>query len=139
MATFKVFICGNHKPRLSTVDEAMRCRLLLVPFTVQIPPDERDPELMQKPEAEWPAILRWCINGCLEWQRIGLAAPKIVTDATDAYFEDQDTLKQWLDECIEDRGDFAFTRNSVLFASWKAWCDARNQHRDSHSSVRCSS
>src|SRR5262249_30247609 len=43
--TFKLFIIGNHKPRLDTVDEAMRRRLLLVPFTVQIPPEERDPDL----------------------------------------------------------------------------------------------
>ena len=58
--------------RSSSVDEAIRRRLLLVPFTVQIPLPERDPELMQKLEAEWPAILRWCVGGCLEWQRIGL-------------------------------------------------------------------
>ena len=31
--TFKLFICGNHKPRLSSVDEAIRGRLLLVPFS----------------------------------------------------------------------------------------------------------
>jgi P4 family phage/plasmid primase-like protien len=36
--TFKLFIAGNHKPRLSTIDEAMRRRMLVVPFTVQIPP-----------------------------------------------------------------------------------------------------
>jgi hypothetical protein len=30
--TFKLFIAGNHKPRLHTIDEAMRRRLLLVPF-----------------------------------------------------------------------------------------------------------
>ena len=33
--TFKLFIAGNHKPRLGSVDEAMRRRLLLVPFTVR--------------------------------------------------------------------------------------------------------
>ena len=81
--TFKLFICGNHKPRLASVDEAMRRRLLLVPFTVQIPPAERDPRLAEKLKAEWPAILRWCIDGCLEWQRIGLAPPAIVLDATE--------------------------------------------------------
>jgi P4 family phage/plasmid primase-like protien len=96
---FKLFIVGNHKPRLDNVDEAMRRRLLLVPFTVQIPPEERDPELPEKLKAEWPAILRWMIDGCLEWQKIGLAPPKIVTDATDEYFNDQDTLKQWLEDC----------------------------------------
>ena len=124
--TFKLFICGNHKPRLTSVDEAMRRRLLLVPFTVQIPPAERDPRAGRKLKAEWPAILRWCIDGCLEWQRIGLAPPAIVRDATEDYFADQDTLQQWLDDCTEDGGQFAFSRTAELFASWKAWCEDRN-------------
>jgi P4 family phage/plasmid primase-like protien len=67
--TFKLFICGNHKPRLSSVDEAMRRRLLLVPFTVRIPPGERDPDLAEKLWGERAAILRWCLDGCLQWQR----------------------------------------------------------------------
>ena len=67
--TFKLFICGNHKkPRLTSVDEAIRRRLLLVPFTVQIPLAERDKELPDKLKPEWPGILRWMIDGCLDWQ-----------------------------------------------------------------------
>jgi putative DNA primase/helicase len=124
--TFKLFITGNHKPRLDSVDESMRRRLLLVPFIVQIPPEERDPELSRKLEAEWPGIVRWCIDGCLEWQRIGLAPPAIVTEATTAYFDDQDTVQQWLDECTTDGGPFAFTLTTQLFASWKQWCDERH-------------
>ncbi|MFL6797475.1 MAG: phage/plasmid primase, P4 family [Xanthobacteraceae bacterium] len=124
--TFKLFITGNHKPRLDNVDEAMRRRLLLVPFTVQIPPEERDPELPRKLEAEWPAILRWCLDGCLEWQRIGLAPPPVVAYATAAYFDDQDTVQQWLDECTKDGGPYAFTLTKQLFASWKQWCDERH-------------
>ena len=88
---FKLWIVGNHKPRLDNVDEAMRRRMLLVPFLIQIPVEERDPDLPEKLKAEWPAILRWMIDGCLEWQRIGLAPPKIVTEATEEYFADQDT------------------------------------------------
>jgi putative DNA primase/helicase len=121
---FKLWITGNYKPILTNVDEAMRRRMLLVPFTVQIPPEQRDPTLAEKLKAEWPAILRWILNGCLEWQTIGLAAPVIVTEATDAYFDDQDLIKQWLEECTEDGGPFAFTSGSQLFASWKNWCDA---------------
>jgi putative DNA primase/helicase len=122
---FKLWIVGNHKPRLDNVDEAMRRRMLLVPFTVQIPEEERDPDLPQKLRAEWPAILRWVVDGCLEWQRIGLAPPKIVTDATDEYFDDQDVIKQWIEDRIDDGGPYAFTSVSELFASWKAWCDER--------------
>ena len=123
---FKLWIVGNHKPRLDNVDEAMRRRMLLVPFTVQIPPEERDTDLAEKLKAEWPAILRWAIDGCLEWQRIGLMPPKIVTDATDEYFDDQDTIKQWLEDRTEDGGPFAFTPTSQLFTSWREWCTERN-------------
>jgi putative DNA primase/helicase len=49
-----------------------------------------------------------------------------VTDATDAYFNDQDVIKQWLEDSTEDGGPFAFTPTSQLFASWKNWCDERN-------------
>jgi putative DNA primase/helicase len=124
--TFKLFITGNNKPRLDNVDEAMRRRLLLAPFTVQIPAEERDPDLPIKLQAEWPAILRWCVDGCLEWQRIGLAPPEIVTKATDEYFSDQDVVKQWLDECTKEAADTAFTPLTELFASWKSWCDERS-------------
>jgi putative DNA primase/helicase len=123
---FKLWIVGNHKPRLDNVDEAMRRRMLLIPFLVQIPPEERDPNLAEKLKAEWPAILRWALDGCLEWQRIGLAPPKIVTEATDAYFNDQDTIKEWLEDCTQDGGPYAFTATGQLFASWKTWCDQRN-------------
>jgi putative DNA primase/helicase len=124
--TFKLLICGNHKPRLSSVDEAIRRRLLLVPFTVQIPLAERDKDLPDKLKAEWPAILRWAIDGCLDWQRVGLAPPKLVLDATEEYFSEQDTLQQWFDDCTENGGEFAITRTADLFESWKDWCEKRN-------------
>jgi hypothetical protein len=63
---FKLWVVGNHKPRLDNVDEAMRQRMLLVPFLVQIPVEERGPDLTDKLKAEWPAILRWMLEGCLE-------------------------------------------------------------------------
>jgi putative DNA primase/helicase len=116
--TFKLFIVGNHKPRLGTVDEAMRRRMLIVPFTVQIPTHERDPKLPEKLWTERRAILRWCIDGCLEWQRVGLAPPAIVRDATEEYFQDQDTVGQWIeDRANPQAGVFAFTLSSELFTS----------------------
>jgi putative DNA primase/helicase len=125
--TFKLFCVGNNKPRLAGVDEAIRRRMLIVPFTVKIPAAERDPKLADKLWTERDAILRWCIDGCLEWQRIGLAPPKIVTDVTEEYFKDQDTLGQWVeDETNPQAGAFAFTLSAVLFASWKAWCEKQN-------------
>jgi putative DNA primase/helicase len=123
---FKLFIAGNHKPRIGSVDEAMRRRLLLAPFTVRIPPAERDLRLAEKLWRERGAILRWCIDGCLQWQRDGLAPPACVRDATDDYFRSQDMMGQWLEDCTEDAGERDFTRISALFTSWKVWCEERN-------------
>jgi putative DNA primase/helicase len=69
---FKLVIAGNHKPGLRSVDEAIRRRFHLLPFTVTIPPAARDPHLREKLRREWPGILAWMIEGCLEWQRTGL-------------------------------------------------------------------
>ena len=64
---FKLLVVGNHKPGLRNVDEAIRRRLHLVPFTVTIPPEERDEQLSEKLKEEWPGILGWAIEGAAEW------------------------------------------------------------------------
>jgi putative DNA primase/helicase len=125
--THKLIIAGNHKPVLRAVDEAMRRRLLLVPFTVQIPPDERDPDLVDKLKPEWPAILRWMVDGCLEWRRDGLKVPDIVREASDSYFEEQDIMGLWLEEWT-DRDINAFTTTVELFKVWKWWCEKGNHY-----------
>jgi putative DNA primase/helicase len=89
---FKLLIAGNHKPGLRSVNEAIRRRLHLVPFTITIPSEERDQQLTDKLKAEWPGILAWMVAGCLEWQRDGLAPPAVVTDATKDYLEAQDAV-----------------------------------------------
>src|SRR5450759_3148406 len=39
---FKILVAANHKPGLRTIDTAMRRRLHLIPFKVEIPANERD-------------------------------------------------------------------------------------------------
>ena len=119
---FKLLIAGNHKPGLRGVDEAIRRRFHLIPFTVTIPPEERDKDLAEKLKPEWGGILRWMIEGCLEWQRVGLAPPAIVRDATEAYLAAEDAIAQWLDECCCHDPAYA-ERSSVLFANWKSWAE----------------
>ena len=123
--THKLIISGNHKPRLRTVDEGIRRRLLLVPFTVTIPVEERDPYFANKLKPEWPAILRWMVDGCLEWQSDGLQVPDIVRQTSDAYFKEQDMLGLWL-ETWTIRNRSAFTPLAKLFETWKAWCERGN-------------
>ncbi len=93
---FKVVVEGNHKPKLWSVDEAIRRRLRLVPFDIVIPEKERDTEIAEKLKKEWPGILRWMIEGCLKWQRDGLKMPEVVRCATEVYLKEQDVFAQWI-------------------------------------------
>lgn len=123
---FKLLVAGNHKPGLRTVDEAMRRRFNLLPFTVTIPPDERDGELGEKLKAEWPGILRWAIEGCLAWQREGLNPPASVTAATENYFVEEDALAHWIEERVERKDGFSES-SSVLWEDWKEWAESAGE------------
>ena len=125
---FTLIIAGNHKPGLRNVDEAIRRRLQLVPFTVTIPEGERDGELEEKLKAEWPGILQWMIEGTIEWAGGGgLQPPEAVLSATHDYLESEDAVAAWIrDCCVIDTG--TYTRNAVLFASWQQWAKTAGEH-----------
>jgi putative DNA primase/helicase len=116
---FKLMIAGNHKPSLRGVDEAIRARIHLIPFTVFIPEKERDQALPEKLKAEWPGILQWAIDGCAKWQKDGLTPPAAVRDATDEYLHAEDALSQWLEDCCDLSGKWSAGKE--LWESWTAW------------------
>ncbi len=120
---FKLTIIGNHRPILRNVDDAARRRFNLVPFTRK--PERPDRELEAKLKAEWPGILRWMIEGCLDWQKHGLVRPEIVMAATAEYFDDQDVFRQWLDEECDAAPGNAFKSETVaaLFTSWREFAE----------------
>lgn len=123
---FKLLFAGNHKPMLRSVDEAIKRRFHLVPFTVTIPTEERDVELYEKLREEWPQIIAWMIEGCAAWQDFGLSPPECVRDATDKYLETEDALGQWIDECCERVDDDA--ESSTLYRSYTLWCEKNGEH-----------
>jgi putative DNA primase/helicase len=124
---FKLLIAGNHKPGLRSVDEAIRRRFNLLPFTVTIPPGERDADLPAKLQTELPGIMAWMVEGCLEWQKRGLVPPKVVTDATDAYLEAEDVLSTWMEECGA-KDPHAWEPSAKLWTSWVEWAGKSGEH-----------
>jgi putative DNA primase/helicase len=124
---FKLFVAGNHKPAIRNIDEAMKRRLHLIPFTITVPPEKRDKHLQQKLLAERDGILAWALDGCLAWQRLGrLDPPQLVLDATDEYFEAEDALGRWMDErCL--RVGTAKSLTAELFTDWKQWAEAAGE------------
>jgi putative DNA primase/helicase len=98
----------------------------MVPFAVTIPQVERNQHLDEELKAEWPGILKWMIEGCLEWQRIGLAPPTVVTAATEEYFEAEDTFTQWLEDKCDVSNANDFTPIMILFIAYQGWTTATN-------------
>ena len=123
---FKLFVVGNHKPRLRTVDEAIRRRLYLVPFSVVIPKAERDLDLPDKLQAEWPGILSWAIEGAVEWYANGLQPPTIVTDATLEYLNGEDLIAVWIEDRAHEEPN-ARTLATELYNSFKVWAEASGE------------
>nr|WP_254438953.1 phage/plasmid primase, P4 family [Ruegeria arenilitoris] len=120
---FLLAIAGNAKPAIRGVDPAIRERMMLVPFTVYIEKANRDPKLPEKLKQEWPMILRWLIDGCLEWQRIGLSEPEAVTKATEGYMDAEDIVGQFITErCVVDWNDKRCgVRKDEMFTAYNAW------------------
>jgi P4 family phage/plasmid primase-like protien len=125
---FTLIVAGNHKPSFKGVDEAIRRRVLLVPFLQVIPEAERDEHLPEKLKAEWPAILRWAIDGCLAWQREGLTPPDSARAATKDYLDAEDLLGQWLEERCVISPRVGWTALKDLYDNWRSWAEPRGTH-----------
>lgn len=124
---FKLVIAGNHKPSIRNIDEAMKRRLHLIPFTVTIPQTRRDGKLTEKLLAERNGILAWAITGCLAWQRMGLQPPACVVSATEEYFEAEDALGAWMEERAQRHAE-ARASTSALFADWREWAERTGEY-----------
>jgi P4 family phage/plasmid primase-like protien len=127
LPNFKLAIAGNHKPSLKSVDQAIRARLNLTPFTVTIPASERDPGLSEKLWEEAPGILAWMLEGCWDWRHSRLAPPAKVTEATEEYFDAEDLTGIWLGECCDRTNPNAAVASSLLFECWCWWATGQGE------------
>ena len=120
--THKLLIRGNHRPIVTDDDEGIWRRILLVPFDLNVAPQDRDPGLEARLIAEAPGILRWMVEGFVKWRQSGLKVAKRVTDASLAYRRESDLLEQWLSERCE-RGSAYTAQQRHAYGSYRRWCD----------------
>jgi putative DNA primase/helicase len=121
-AKFKLVFLTNHKPIIKGTDKGIWRRQMLIPFTVTIPEEECDPDLVEKLRKEASGILRWCIQGAREWHERGLAPPDLVVDATEEYRQEMDTLGGFLEDCCDISPGDKVT-NTALYNRYKTWAE----------------
>ncbi len=123
---FKLMINGNFKPAFKNTGEEIRRRMHFVEFPDSIPEADRIQNLPELLREEWPAIMQWMIDGCLEWQRIGLSKPQQVKDATHAYLAEEDTMGRWIEEqCTV--GASLKVQSGEAYRSYKAFVESHGE------------
>ena len=131
LPTFTLWLVSNFRPQARDDDPALWRRLMLVPFTTSIPPEERDPavkERLRNPGIGGPAVLAWAIAGCLAWREDGLKAPTAVILATKQWRAENNPIADWLtDKTLMDPE--ASTLFVELNASYKSWVQENNIKR----------
>lgn len=120
---FKLWLAANAAPRARHDDLALWRRILKLPFDKTVPKEKRDPNVkatLRDPTVAGPAILAWAIQGCLDWQAIGLQVPERVRRVTEAYRLEQEPLREFIVECCVLHPD-AWTSAKDLRAAYQDW------------------
>ncbi|MFB7364184.1 phage/plasmid primase, P4 family, partial [Streptomyces hydrogenans] len=125
--THKLFLMGNHQPRVSAGGKSFWRRLRLLPFTRTPDTVIEDLDLLLVAE-EAPGILAWIVAGAVDAFRDGLRDPASVTAATAQYAAEEDALARFLDEaCHVGGGAQVRTATEVFRSAYERWCRAEGE------------
>ena len=123
-----IALAANYRPVVKGTDIAIWRRIHLIPFDVTFPPERQDHELPDKLRTELPGILNWLVQGCLEWQRVGLQPPAEVRAATEGYRDSMDVLGGFIAEhCVLEDG--AEVEAKDLYEKYKGWAEVSGERR----------
>ena len=127
--TFKIFMATNHKPKIRGADNGIWRRIKMIPFTVTIPPAQRDKKLTEKLIAENSGILNWLIQGYAMWKKEGLKEePDAIRDANAEYRMDMDIVGTFVNDCIEIDASLKWRlNNTLLYQTYMKWCSKNNE------------
>ncbi|MFF5784220.1 phage/plasmid primase, P4 family [Streptomyces sp. NPDC012693] len=120
--THKLFLMGNHQPRVSAGGKSFWRRLRLLPFT-RTPTEVIEDLDVTLVNEEGPGILAWIIAGAEDVFRSGLRDPASVTAATAQYAEEEDALARFLTEaCTVGGGTHVRTLTDRFRKAYEQWC-----------------
>jgi putative DNA primase/helicase len=111
----------NHLPKVSGDDPAVWRRILVVPFDVVIPEEERDGKLPGRLKEASDAILSWAYQGWLDYQEQGLNPPEAVRVKTAEYRASSDVMQRFFDDSVQ-LTPHGVVRSRELFTAWSKWC-----------------
>ena len=123
IAQFKLVLETNHKPIIESQDNSIWRRVDRLDFnkTFNEADGTRDEFLRDTLETELKGILVWMVEGAMEWYKIGLATPKIITDLNISYKEELDEIGGFLEICTEKESSSKVSKKT-LYQLYLFWC-----------------
>lgn len=115
-----VVLVTNKLPTFTGDDVAMRKRLRVVPFSVEIPEHEQDNSLGEALELEADAVLTWLIDGYCDYLENGLDEPEEIVSASNRYHLDNNIIERAIHATCVDEPDAKSDKKQVL-AAVSAW------------------
>lgn len=126
--TARLILATNNRPRFSDRSGGLWRRMILVPFTVEIPAGRRILGMDKPPwwtaSGELPGILNWAIAGLHRLrQQVKFTKPKICNDALDDYRVETNPARSFLQDFCEENSAAA-TSSNQLYEAYSKWCKA---------------
>jgi P4 family phage/plasmid primase-like protien len=128
--TARLVLSTNNLPRFADKSDGVWRRLLLVPFTRQVPAGERVAG-MDKPEfwleaGEVAGILNWALEGLRRLKENGMqfTEPAACRAALREHRTDSDPCRAFLEENYEPDTQGGPLPSSELYGEYKCWCEA---------------
>lgn len=118
--TAKAWVRTNHRPIVTGEDDGIWRRLYLIAFRQKFAEHERDPFLESKLLEERDGILAWMVEGCLDWQRVGLKPSETVRRESSSYRKESDLLGEFLEDVAQVMPG-GREEQAKLYGSWRAW------------------
>lgn len=127
--THKLWMFGNHKPKIHGTDHGIWRRIILIPFSVTIDPEKRKPMriMLDMFRGEISGILNWALDGYVDYCERGFDPPISMNELVDEYRYDEDAVAQFIAEsCVVDPA--IHTRALDIYKVYTEWCDSSGEH-----------
>jgi putative DNA primase/helicase len=122
----KLWMHGNHLPKIVGTDDGIWRRIMRVPFEVKFTGDRKDETLNDVLRSEASGIFNLILRAMPDWLSGGLQPPTKVCKATDEYRDEQNPVKVFIGEVCEVIEDAEYSSRG-LYNHYKRWCDDSNR------------
>jgi phage/plasmid-associated DNA primase len=130
--TARLMISCNNRPRLSDKSDGVWRRMLLIPWLIQIPEEQRirgmDRATWWNESGELPGLFNWAVAGLHRLRtQGGFSRCRAMEEAIADYQEEMSPTRSFLADNVEENAASSI-QSSVIYAIYRKWCQEHGYH-----------